>query len=422
MLPFLELNFSSFHYVYHRNHPLMEHQHYIFPQEIIENTAEYHFQYHRSPTKIIYQCLLIFLALVLLTIFFVKVDVNVKSTGLFRPVQERTDIKPLISGRVDSVFIKENTHVKAGQVLLTIKRESLEGRNDLLELQQSDVDAQLSDLEQLLHAYKINDWSKKLKLESGLYSQQYSLFMQRIVEARSRLGLARKNHDRFYYLYQRKAISAVEYDEVKLKLDNIKNELGLIAETQGSRWQTELNALKIQQRQLGAQNEQYDEERDFYTLRAPVTGSVQQLKGLQAGSLVSANELLAEISPDSGLIAETYVLPKDIGLLKTGTKAKFQIDAYNYNQWGMVKGKVISISSDIFMDKGNQPYFKVRCLLDNHQLSLKNGYVGKIKKGMTLQARFFVTRRTLFQLLYDKADDWLNPNVTPAEEKQTAAI
>jgi len=400
----------------------MEHQHYIFPQEIIENTAEYHFQYHRSPTKIIYQCLLIFLALVLLTIFFVKVDVNVKSTGLFRPVQERTDIKPLISGRVDSVFIKENTHVKAGQVLLTIKRESLEGRNDLLELQQSDVDAQLSDLEQLLHAYKINDWSKKLKLESGLYSQQYSLFMQRIVEARSRLGLARKNHDRFYYLYQRKAISAVEYDEVKLKLDNIKNELGLIAETQGSRWQTELNALKIQQRQLGAQNEQYDEERDFYTLRAPVTGSVQQLKGLQAGSLVSANELLAEISPDSGLIAETYVLPKDIGLLKTGTKAKFQIDAYNYNQWGMVKGKVISISSDIFMDKGNQPYFKVRCLLDNHQLSLKNGYVGKIKKGMTLQARFFVTRRTLFQLLYDKADDWLNPNVTPAEEKQTAAI
>ncbi|EDM37716.1 probable protein secretion protein, HlyD family [Pedobacter sp. BAL39] len=400
----------------------MEHQHYIFPQEIIENTAEYHFQHHRSPTKIIYQCLLIFLALVLLTIFFVKVDVNVKSTGLFRPVQERTDIKPLISGRVDSVFIKENTHVEAGQVLLTIKRESLEGRNDLLELQQSDVDAQLSDLEQLLHAYKINDWSKKLKLESGLYGQQYSLFMQRIVEARSRLGLARKNHDRFYYLYQRKAISAVEYDEVKLKLDNIKNELGLIAETQGSRWQTELNALKIQQRQLGAQNEQYDEERDFYTLRAPVTGSVQQLKGLQPGSLVSANELLAEISPDSGLIAETYVLPKDIGLLKTGTKAKFQIDAYNYNQWGMVKGKVISISSDIFMDKGNQPYFKVRCLLDKHQLSLKNGYVGKIKKGMTLQARFFVTRRTLFQLLYDKADDWLNPNVTPAEEKQTAAI
>lgn len=112
------------------------------------------------------------------------------------------------------------------------------------------------------------------------------------------------------------------------------------------------------------------------------------------------------------MIAETYVLPRDIGLLRVGTKARFQVDAYNYNQWGMVSGSVLSISNDIFMENGKQPYFKVRCLLDQHQLKLKNGYVGKIKKGMTLQARFFVTRRTLFQLLYDKADDWLNPNVT----------
>jgi len=35
---------------------------------------------------------------------------------------------------------------------------------------------------------------------------------------------------------------------------------------------------------------------------------------------------------------------------------------------------------------------------------------------MTLRALFFVTRRTLFQLLYDKADDWLNPNVTSSNE------
>ncbi|TDO24455.1 HlyD family secretion protein [Pedobacter duraquae] len=399
----------------------MEHQHYIFPQEIVENTAEYHFQRNRSTTLIIYQLILLFLTCALLAIFFVKVDVNVQSTGLFRPIQERTDIKPLISGRVDSVFIKENSHVKAGQVLLTIKRESLESKNSLVNLQQADVNAQLADLGQLIHAYKINDWSKKLELESGLYSQQYSLFMQRIVEARSRLQLAAKNYDRFLYLYRKKAVSAAEYDEVKLKLDNIKNELGLIAETQGSKWQTELNALNMQYRELSAQDEQYEEDKGFYTLKATVTGSVQQLKSLQAGSLVSANELLGEISPDSGLIAETYVLPKDIGLLRNGTKAKFQIDAYNYNQWGMVEGKVISISSDIFMDKGNQPYFKVRCMLDKHQLSLKNGYIGKIKKGMTLQARFFVTRRTLFQLLYDKADDWLNPNVKAVGDKDNAA-
>jgi multidrug resistance efflux pump len=390
----------------------MDQNKYIFPQEIIENTAEFHFHTHHSGTRVIYQAMLLALLGAFLGLFFIKVDVNVKSTGLFRPVEERNDIKPLVSGRIDSVFITENKHVKAGQVLFTIRRESLEGKNDMVALQQTDVKAQLDDLNALIAVYKRNDWSGRLQLRSGIYSQQYSLFMQRIAEARSRYGLAKRNYDRYYYLYLRKVVSDVEYEEVKLKLDNIKNELSLIGKDQGSRWQSELNGLKIQNRELNSQNEQYSEEKEFYTLRAAVAGSVQQLKGIQPGSLVSANELLGEISPDSGMIAETYVLPRDIGLLKIGTKVRFQVDAYNYNQWGMVRGRVMSISNDIFMESGKQPYFKVRCLLDQHQLMLKNGYIGKIKKGMTLQARFFVTRRTLFQLLYDKADDWLNPNVT----------
>jgi HlyD family secretion protein len=54
--------------------------------------------------------------------------------------------------------------------------------------------------------------------------------------------------------------------------------------------------------------------------------------------------------------------------------------------------------------------FKVRCVLDSNQLHLKIGFTGNIKKGMTVQARFVVTRRSLWQLLFDKIDDWVNPN------------
>jgi len=392
----------------------MDQEKYIFPQEFIENTAEFHFHSHNSGTKIIYQAILFVLTAGIFGLFFIKVDVNVRATGLFRSVEEHNDIKPLVAGRIDSVFVAENKHVNAGQILLTIKRESLEGKNDLVHLQQNDINGQIGDLEKLISAYKKNNWLGRLQLQSGIYHQQYTFFMQRMAEARSRYASAKTSYDRYLYLYNRNAVSAAEFDEVKLKLMNIQNELSLIGEDQGSKWQTELNALKIQTRELHSENQQYSEQKEFYTLRATVTGSVQQLKGLQRGSLISANELLGEISPDSGMIAETYVLPRDIGLLHIGTQAKVQVDAYNYNQWGMVSGKITSISNDIFMDNGKQPYFKVRCLLDHDQLVLKNGYVGKLKKGMTLQARFFVTRRTLFQLLYDQADDWLNPNVATA--------
>ncbi|KLT64362.1 HlyD family secretion protein [Pedobacter sp. BMA] len=397
----------------------MDSDKYIFPKEVIENTAEYHFHSHHSATKIIYQVLLVVLVVALVAMFLIRVDVNVKSAGLFRPTAERNEIKPLISGRIDSLYIKENMHVKAGQVLLTIRKENIESQDALNQFQQTDVADQLHDLGLLINAYRRNDWSKKLPLKSGVYGQQYSFFMQRVTEAKARYQLALKNYERYAYLYKKRAVSALEYDEVKLKKDNVFNELSLIGEDQGSKWQTELNQLNIQNQQLNTKDKQYNEEKEYYTIKAPLTGTVQELKGIQPGSSISANEILGEISPDSGLIAETYVAPKDIGLLKIGTKARFQIDAYNYNEWGMATGKIVSISSDIFMQSGTQPFFKVRCLLDKNSLHLKNGYVGKIKKGMTLQARFFVTRRTLFQLLYDKADDWLNPNVIRGAQETT---
>lgn len=397
----------------------MKSDNYIFPQEIIENTAEFHFHSHHSGSKSIYQTVLITLLIAFVSLFFIKVDVNVKSSGRCRSIEERGIVKPLVSGRIDSVFVRENDHVRSGQILMTIKRESLEGKNDQVKQQQSDVQTQLSDLAKLIRAFRTNDWPARVQLESGIYHQQYSLFLQQLAEARSRYASARRNYDRYLLLYRKQAVSALEYEEVKLRVDNIRNELLLIGETQGSRWQTELNNLKMETRELSSQHEQYAEEREYYTLRAALTGSVQQMKGVRAGSLVSANEVLAEISPDSGMIAETDVLPRDIGLLKVGTLARFQVDAYNYNQWGMLSGKVTSISNDIFMDNGGQPYFKVKCMLDTYQLKLKNGYIGRIKKGMTLQVRFFVTRRTLFQLLYDQADDWLNPNLVKLQKPGT---
>ena len=107
---------------------------------------------------------------------------------------------------------------------------------------------------------------------------------------------------------------------------------------------------------------------------------------------------------------EVYVSPGDIGLITESMPVRFQIDAFNYNQWGLAEGRVIDIARDISMLEG-QPQFLVRCQLSQKSLHLKNGYSGQLKKGMTLTARFQVSRRTLYQLLYDKVDDWLNPQL-----------
>ncbi|MFM7431195.1 MAG: secretion protein HlyD, partial [Flammeovirgaceae bacterium] len=87
-----------------------------------------------------------------------------------------------------------------------------------------------------------------------------------------------------------------------------------------------------------------------------------------------------------------------------------QVDAFNYNQWGMATCKVIAVPQDIKLID-NKPVFEVRCSLYKDFLQLKSGYKGFLKKGMTLQARFIVTERSLWQLLYDKIAEWVNPNL-----------
>lgn len=115
-------------------------------------------------------------------------------------------------------------------------------------------------------------------------------------------------------------------------------------------------------------------------------------------------------------MVECYVAPADIGYIQTFQDVNFQLDAFNYQQWGLLHGKVTYILPDI-VQINEQPFFRVRCLLDKHYLELPNGYRGNLKKGMTTTARFYLTRRSLWQLLFDKIDNWMNPKIMTDGDK-----
>jgi HlyD family secretion protein len=142
---------------------------------------------------------------------------------------------------------------------------------------------------------------------------------------------------------------------------------------------------------------------------APIDGEIIQSSDIQAGSIVSPGQKIAEISPEGELIATCFVRPADIGLIHEKQKVKIQVDAYNFNEWGMLQGEIIDISDDMIVEDGSSAYFRIKCKPEKTFLSLKNGYKAGIKKGMSLNTRIFVIRRSLYNLLFDKADKWFNP-------------
>ena len=91
-------------------------------------------------------------------------------------------------------------------------------------------------------------------------------------------------------------------------------------------------------------------------------------------------------------------------------KVNIQVSAFNYNEWGKITGEVENVSSDITQDSNGGSYFKVRCKLDKSYLQYKNtGKKGYVKKGMTVSVHFIVTRRSLFDCLYQNINNWINP-------------
>jgi HlyD family secretion protein len=119
------------------------------------------------------------------------------------------------------------------------------------------------------------------------------------------------------------------------------------------------------------------------------------------------------ISLDSTLLTEIYVSPHRIGYFYSKMPVKVQINSFPCNDWGMIVGEVEEISPDYFLDSpGKNAYYKVKCRLEKDYLENKNGMKSMLKKEMSVKSHFTLTRRSLFDLLYQKFNDWTNPNDT----------
>ena len=76
-------------------------------------------------------------------------------------------------------------------------------------------------------------------------------------------------------------------------------------------------------------------------------GTVQQLAVHTIGGVVTpAQTLLGFVPPDSNLEIEAMVQNRDIGFVHVGQDAEIKIDTFNFSRYGLLHGKVLSVSQD----------------------------------------------------------------------------
>jgi HlyD family secretion protein len=380
----------------------------LFPKEIIANSAEANFHKHTVKTKLIYTTILLFIIGALASLPFIFVDVSVRSQGIITSVTERNQLTSLVSGKINKLYIQENEPIKQGEKVAEIASPLLQEKLFFNAQRQEKIEEYLQDLSTLQRVDSSSIF-QSITLTTSKYQRSFIAFKQQIKRNGHEIRKAKRKFHRDKQLYNSDMISEADYEQTSFALEMAQNEFDLLLDQQLNEWQSEAIAYQEELNQLKSEEEQLKKEQEQYIIRAPIAGTVQNLQGIYEGSFVSPNQTLATVSPDTGLIAESYVPPKDIGLIREGMKARMQVSAFNYNQWGILTGKVKEISTDVSV-VNEQPVFIVRSVLDQSYLELQNGYRGQLKKGMTMQTRFTISERSLFQLLYDNVDDWLNPN------------
>ncbi|WP_346236609.1 HlyD family secretion protein [Niabella insulamsoli] len=353
----------------------------------------------------IYGTILLLTITALAALPFISTTISTRATGITRPVSERAEIKPLITGMVEKIYYKEGSQVSQNDVIALI-------RNDNLPAQTVSNNYDINQRQIFIHDLRLLTSTQGNiamdRLHSPLYKQQLNRFQYQSTDQQASIKKVQKELDINATLIKDKVIAPKEAFDKQVESEKLQAAYGAFRRNQIAQWQQELAAYQAELSQLQATREQIHVDKKNYEIKAPVSGVLQGINNLYQGSVVQAGQTLAIVSPDSALIAECYVNTRDVGLLKAGQSVRFQIDAFDYNYFGILTGSIINIDND-FTLIDNQPIFKVRCSFEAKQLRLKNGYTGKLKKGLTLQARFIIGERTLWQLLFDKIDDWLNP-------------
>lgn len=137
------------------------------------------------------------------------------------------------------------------------------------------------------------------------------------------------------------------------------------------------------------------------SLYAPVDGTVSFLKVSHAGEVVEPGQTLAEIAPHHAPLVLMANLPnQEAGFVKTGMPVQIKFDAYPYQNYGVIAGKIAAISPDAKPNEKFGPSYRVEIELDRDFVTA-NRQQWKLKAGQTASAEIVVRQRRVAEILLD---------------------
>ncbi|KTE05783.1 hypothetical protein ATE76_20355 [Sphingopyxis sp. H093] len=139
-----------------------------------------------------------------------------------------------------------------------------------------------------------------------------------------------------------------------------------------------------------------------YSLRSPIAGRVTAIVA-NVGKSMPAGDVLMSVEPySSKLVANLRIPSEAVGFVREGQSARLAIDAFPYQRFGHINGKIISVASAPTIAPGaaGKPYFLAKIELDETSIRAF-GRRESLKSGMLAEAKVEIARQSLFTWLFE---------------------
>lgn len=328
------------------------------------------------------------------------------------PASREQVIQSLEGGILESLYVREGDVVERGQILLEIDPTRAgaayrEGMSKVLALKGTVARLRAEAYQQPLEFTKdVRAAPGIVRDETQAYNARRKALQEAVSAVQRGLELAEREIALSEPLAARGLVSEVEI----LRMKRQANEFRLQLAERQNKFRADANAdLTRLEGELAQAQENAGAREDVMlrtTIRAPVKGTVKNIRVTTIGGVIQQGGDIMEIVPlDDQLILETKVKPSDVAFVRPGLPATVKVSAYDYAIYGGLHGVVEHISPDTLKDeertrqgRADTSYYRLLVRTDKAYLQA-GGKTYPIMPGMTATVEIRTGEKTVLSYL-----------------------
>lgn len=363
---------------------------------------------HPAPRRALWAIMALF-TIALLWACIGQVDIVAVAPGRIVVSDGTKLIQPLEASVVKAIHVKDGDKVRAGQVLIELDPTTAQADNSRVSHERSGAlseawrtqalltalrergakapvlpedarkasNALSPDARELMRSQLDAEWrdtqAQLARLQADIDTRQAELqtVKEQIEKLQATLPIVRKREDDFQTLQAQGFVSqhaGQDRTQARIEMErDLATQRARLAEVKAAIAQAEHNhaawrteALKtlserhakadLQARSLQAEGAKTSQREQLTTLRAPVSGTVQQRAVHTTSGVVTPAQVLMVVVPDAAQVtAEVTLENKDVGFVHLGQEAAIKLETFPFTRYGTVEAKVTTITADAVM-------------------------------------------------------------------------